>query len=372
MIKLSYKMAVETIEDTALSSMLNETGTFQSISNYSTLDGIRLVAKDSSLISNAFKRHKTKKSDIYKRDGYVVKQEETKYNLHHKVDYFDILDLSETSYKEFLQKYSKHIIGKVGDRVPSGISMYDQVRVVEIKDNTVTKIDESMYGLEISHGKVYVDSTLVSDDLYVLLFRDAGKVIKVDDNFDISNERLLSLDSGFYQILPKYYHSTKELYTSKSNGKLSVQVDKLTRLVSDVYVNIDGCITNSFILQPGLEIPVRYSQDFTPLPEVKEFWDNKEYIIFKLEGTSLAPLYHITSEGSAPTEEYKTLMKSHQEFLRSYVVVSNKAFMLRITDKVEEDEILNLIRISEDTFTIDNTYFKTILNANPDLIKIKI
>lgn len=372
MININYKIGVETIEDSSLNALLNETGPFQSIKNYSSLDGIRLTVQNSDLISNAFKRHSVKQVDVHKRDGYVVKQTDINSNLRHKINNFDILELSSISYKEFIQKFGRYIIGKVDDKLPSGISTYDQIRVVEIKDEVVTKLEKDLYGLSIDHGRVYVDTILNTENLYVLLFRDVGKIIKVDNNFDISNEKLLSLSSGFYQILPKYYHSTKELYTSKSKGQLTLQAEDVVKVVSDMYVNLDGCTTNSFILQPGLEVLVKYEQDYTPLTEVKSFWEDKEYIIFKIEENTLSPLYHITSSGEDPTEGYKQLMQSHHEFLRNYVVISDKASMLKLTTQVAEDELDNLLQTSEETFTVENTYFKTVLEKIPNLIKIKV
>lgn len=372
MIKLNYKIYVETVEDPALSSLLNTTGIHQSIRNYSSVDGIRLVVEGTDLISNAFKRHKTEKTDILKKDGYIYKQEKTEYNLHQKVDYFDILDLSETTYKEFLQKFGKYIICKVNDKLPKGISMYDEIRVVEITEDTVTKIGKDLYGVELHLGRVYIDTLLDPENLYVLLFRDANKIVKVDNNFDISNERLLGLQSGFYQILPKYYLSTTETFVSKTSGVLSLKTDSLVEIVSDVCLNIDGCTTNSFILQPGIEVPFTYKQDYTPLVDIKEFWTNKEYIVFEVKGNNLEPLYHLTKDGEEPTEEYKTLLKSHPEFLRKYVVLANTATVLQISEDTNRDNLPEELKTSERVYLIDNTYFKQVLKDYPNLTKIKI
>lgn len=371
MINLKYSIKAESIGDNSLQVKVNELGRYQAIRNYPSIDGIRLVSEDTNLISNAFKRDKKDYFLTEAKNGYVYKQIPVD-NLSNGLDEFDSTDVSSLALKDFFIKFGQFITGKVSDNLPDNISIFDEIRVVEITDTSIRKLLESEYSLELNFGKVFVEDSIPTTNLFVLLFKDNKGIKKVDNNFDISDDKLLSLDSGFYQILPKYYKNSSKLLVSRVNNKLSISSDDPSELVSDLYLNIDNFITNRFFLLPSIDTSITYNQDYTPLNEVSEFVESKEYIIFQLEGSKYIPKFYLSSDNEEEPEDFTTLMKSHYEFKRAYVVLANKANLLKVDNDLEEEEIKTLLKDSDEVYTIENSYFKTVLEKHKNLIKVKI
>lgn len=307
---INYRLSIETKPDTSLPVGV---GTFQSIRSYDNLDGIQLRVEDTELISNAFKKHKVFKTNLYKRDGVIFKQEGSFTQVNRDVDLFDIEE--SIPLKEFFKKYSRYIVSEL----PRDLSFTDEVRYVTVGTD-VRKSD--------------------TETPVKLVFRDKGKLVPVEDKFDISLDRLLSVQDGFYQILPRYSYNLKEYFL---DGILSTK--EPSRLSSDVNLNIDGCVTNRFYTLPDSPISVTYSNDYTVLTDV-ELVSGKEYIIFELKGDKPQPLFYLTPDHDTVPEAYTTLMESHTEFKRKYLVIANKA----------------TLRTSTTEYEVTNTYFDKVKN----------
>ena len=342
MISINYKITVEAIEDKPLIKLLNPVGTYQSIRVFNSIDGIHLVT-DSDLISNAFKWHPVKKATLHKRGDYIYRTEKSNTDPKFKAEQFDIM-IGTLSKELFFVLFGKYMVGNIKEGIPKGISRNDTLRVIDIGKMASVKFE-----VDYDTGKVTPEK---EGNLFLMVFKNNNQPSKVSNSFDIDKEKLLNTPSGFYQILPKYHTRQDTVSITSVGDELLAYAYDPVELTSDVYLNIDGCVTNSFLLQPGFSTPIRYGEDYTPLNEVR-FDDGKEYIIFELVGTELKPIYHLSASNPEGSESYNTLMKSHHEFKRKYKVIASSALLT-------PGKIIN------------NKSFQAILKSNPDIARVKI
>lgn len=352
MFTLNYSIGLSLIGDKALTKTLPIPNEYQTISHYKGVDKIRLKS-NSPNISEAYIRSFHKTATLYRRDNLLYKQERrSTFSDNQVVDVFD-QEIERLASDVFFKKYGKYIVGILTNPVSINIVAKDEIRLVRINSRDELSFiapDSYLYSTEIGEdGRVGVLGAIPNqEEVFVLVFRSNSMYIKVSDTFDIDAHKLLSINSGFYEILPKYYDKDESF--TYSNGILSSK--SFETLSSDVYVNYDGCSTNFFSLIPNTSITLSYKEDYTPYSELTFLDPSKEYILFKSEYNKLIPLYHLTSTGT-PHLDYDELKKSHTEFKRGYVIIANTA---------------TVTVGGSNTITVENTVFNEVLTNQ--LIKV--
>lgn len=354
MFTLNYSIELSLIGDKALTKTLPIPNEYQTISHYKGTDKIRLKS-NSPNISNAYIRSFHKTATLYRRDNLLYKQErQSTFSDNQVVDVFD-QEIERLASDVFFKKYGRYIVGILTNPIPINVVAKDEIRLVRINSrNELSFIapDSYLYSTEVgADGKVEVLGTIPNqEEVYVLVFRSNSMYVRVSDTFDIEAHKLLSINSGFYGILPKYYDRDESF--TYSNGILASK--SFETLSGDVYINYDGCSTSSFSLLPNTPITLAYKEDYTPYSEVTSLDSSKEYILFKSENNKLTPLYHLTSTGTS-NSTYDELKKSHTEFKRGYVIIANIA-TITIGDN--------------STITVENTVFNEVLTKHNQLIKV--
>lgn len=354
MFTLNYSIGLSLIEDKALTKTLPTPNEYQAISHYKGIDKIRLKS-NSPNISDAYIRSFHKTATLYRRDNLLYKQEkQSTFSDNQVVDVFD-QEIERLASDVFFKKYGRYIVGILTNPVPINVVAKDEIRLVRVNSRDELSFiapDSYLYSTEIgADGKVEVSGTILNqEEVFVLVFRSNSMYIRTSDTFDIEAHKLLSINSGFYRILPKYYD--KEESFTYSNGKLSSK--SFETLSSDVFINYDGCSTNSFSLLPNTPTTLSYKEDYTPYSEITSLDSSKEYILFKSENNKLIPLYHLTTTG-IPHLDYDELKNSHTEFKRGYVIVAN---------------IATVTVGGSNTIKVENAVFNEILAKHNQLIKV--
>lgn len=291
----------------------------QALNNYSDFQTIQALKKDfgyrlksnSNNISEGYKTTDIKALPKTFYNSYMISQEE---------------GVPDTSLQEEIIKNPLHLDDpkKFFNRYSTILKPYKD-KVLEIKEKDFKiyfiKLTEDM--VYMSHKEGYEDITEDYEEFSLVL--ETPKIIeRLTDSLDISEEQLILLEEGYYNIYPRLHSNTVE---GNSDYTLKIFSGKFSKIYSKDKVSVNGWILNSTTLPPNTSIEIEVNEKcLNPLVSVSE--ENK-YIVYETKNKKLTPSFILSKEGSDPSEEVKNLLKSHQEFLRaySYVVDSCKVMI---------------------------------------------
>ena len=334
--KKSYKLKTESVKFKNLDNALSNKSSLQYIQKYRTEDGFLLIS-NSEKISNIFKR--TNELLKYQKieNGFIVDEKEGR-------------DPNTDLYTELVEG------GKFLENPLEFLKRYNNI--IKIPEKEIPYKDVLILSAKILPTKVILSSDPSFDSVTNFLYEINlvlpyyYKYEKENNSFNIKKSDLVNLNSGFYNIYPKYNRKDYELRKTSDGLKLSntgfVEIYSLYR------ASFNGWSTQLYNISQNNQTQISLNlNDYNNLVNITEFKEDYKYIIFKLRennGSKIySPIVLISSEGKAPTDYFKRLLTSHPEYLKDYVFIPNKT---DISIRYLKNNIL-----TEDHLTLENTDF---------------
>lgn len=292
----------------------------QTIQVFQKEDGY-VFKSNSNNISDGFKTTETKTLNKVFIGDYLIEQKEGTLN---QELYLELLEdprhLDDP--KAFIRRYG-HLFRTIKDGN------------IDIKEK-----EFKIYYVRLTEDRVYTstqeDFYNVSDDyLEFAIVQETPKYLRrLGETLFVSKDQIVSLKEGYYNIYPRKF--SEDSSSTYSEYSLNIFSSSYSKIQSRVKININDWILNKTTLAPNTKILIELTKDCINLLRTKEdFKDTKEYVLYKTKKEVLEPVCVLSSTGTEPTEEIKTLLNSHEEFLRSYSYLPNKAIVSINSEEVE-------------------------------------
>ena len=202
--KKSYKLKTESVKFKNLDNALSNKSPLQYIQKYRTEDGFLLIS-NSEKISNIFKR--TNELLKYQKieNGFIVNEKEGR-------------DPNTDLYMELVEG------GKFLDNPLEFLKRYNNI--IKIPEKEIPYKDVLILSAKILPTEVILSSDPSFDSITNFLYEINlvlpyyYKYEKESNNFNIKKSDLVNLNSGFYNIYPKYNRKDYELSKTSDGLKL--------------------------------------------------------------------------------------------------------------------------------------------------------
>lgn len=279
-----------------------------------------LLKSNSERISEGFKRDLEAKERSQDSKGFIMKQEE-----------------GTRDQKLFLELYENPLyLDK-----PKEFLDYYQPIIRDLKlEQIETDDDIKIYKAKITPNRVYLSldndyHSVPEPFVEVALAQETQDIYKpYGDTLFVSKDKLLILKEGFYSIFPRAFFETSQNKFSETEVLIDSEI--FTKIVSNYKFEFDGNVTDVLYVNPGKKKLITCTMNCkNPLRNKDQLLPTKEYILFKAERDRLEPYCLFAPTGDEPLDEIKNLMKSHEEYLRSYFFVSNEIVLSVNSEEVE-------------------------------------
>lgn len=361
--ELNYNVRIKQTENNELKNNLKYTSPLLDLKTFK-VDGEFVITSNSENVGEYFENSSEVVSSINKNGNFIVGYNENPnsfVDLNINSNYISDLKTS---------KYNSKLIPIIDLEFEVDIEEEDDVTLLVYDEliHDFSLVLKEDYDIDLENQKIISISLDLSKNYFFVLKKEYLKYKKTVPNFRLKNEDLLNTSDGFYQILPSYKNKTLDYNLRIENNTFNLISKKPLKLYSDLNINYDNCVTNSFNYIPNFQIEISYGMtDYTLLKNIESFDPLKEYIIFELRNNIQVPKYFLSSENTDLDSriDFDLLIQSHEEFKKPFSIISSKA----------ELDIFNSEQIKIKTQTIVNKDFNRIKNDEAfatSLTKIKI
>lgn len=359
--ELNYKLNIKNVTNDVYDDVVTSNSSLQKMYVFKTNNSY-ILRTNSPFISNFFKPTGKLVNNYKLKDNFLTGYEKFNNLLDNNKIKFNKEIFPITDVHSFIEKY-KYNLSSNKNKFPIFLNEEDFINVLVFKNNQLIKLSEADYKLNFKSFTVDIlNSEYIDIKLFIVYFKKFFEYEKTSNDMEISLDKLYTLDSGFYNIYPRYPSNIVN-FNKQSKYAFTLNADTSLSIITDLNINFDNYSSNYFETFPNLNVNLTYTRNnFTPLTSITKFEKGREYVVFKLEGTTYVAKYLLSSEGTV-NQEFNLLMKSHEEFKKPYFVVGNYS----------NGKILNNSQVTE-KFKIYNKEFDVLLSLNntQNIIKIKI
>ena len=361
--ELNYNISIKQLENNDLKKNLKCTSPLLSLETFK-IDGEFILVSNSENVGEYFVNSSDVVSTVNKNGNFILGYNENKDSFENFNLDLEFISNLKTS------KYNSKLTPIINLEYNNIIEKEDEVLLLLYEEipHSFFLVSKEDYSIDFENQKLININLDISKKYFFATKKEYLKYKKIVPNFRLKNEDFLNASDGFYQILPSYKNKTLDYNLKIDNNHLNLISKKPLKLHSNLNINFDNCVTNSFNYIPNFQIDINYGMtDYTELKDKNSFDPLKEYIIFELRNNIQVPKYFLSSENNDLDSrlDFDLLMQSHEEFKKPYSLISNKA----------ELDIFNSEQIKVKTQTIVNKDFNRIKNDEAfatSLTKIKI
>lgn len=337
----NYKLKLETRYSPEFDVKLVYKDTYQNINKFQTEDGF-LLKSNLNRISDGFKLTQNLAQYHHIKDDFIIDQKEqiNKNSLYKELNINPQFLLDPIL---FLKRYNT-IIHPSLNNLPYKDYSYMEAKI--LTDKVILSINPDYENIEEYLYKVYLV------DFYIFLYE------KISDYFNIKKEDLLNLEPGFYNIDIK--NNNKVFNILKNDKGLLLTDSSFLEIYSLYNVSFNNWSTQFYTVTPKSNIQITLNNtDYNQLNNISEFKQNIKYIVFKLIENNnrkyYSPLFLVSPDAEILPEQYKKLLNSHPEYLKSYAFISEST---DLTIRYAKNN-----SIVEDTINIKNLKFDKLYNS---------